>query len=156
MDVPSRPTYSQKPSTARKMIALYVCFLVFTVIVSAVFIGTWMTNQRTSAQWNRLNSLVLTGLLLSMICTTCQFFMTGRSELGCRILHHVSGSSYSIGYGLGRVFFAWRFLMMSTGRRQSLLGRFLIGASIAITTVHVLFLNMTLSDVCDTRKRLCH
>jgi hypothetical protein len=63
--------------------------------------------------WDVLNAVVLSALVAHMVSTSCQFFVVGRTEKECAVLHTIAAIFHLIGVRLVRVFFTARVSMLS-------------------------------------------
>lgn len=125
-----------------------------SAIVLGLFIWTWLTNSKITKQWHRVNFLVALSIILSMVYSTTQIFIIGRTPFECEWLIRISTSVSALHVGLTRIVFAIRFSMVALDS-PLLLKRSLTFFACASTLVILVILDNTVTAHISTNSRVC-
>lgn len=131
-------------------------FVVASVLfLLALFVWTWKKNPKTTRIWNILNTMVCISLCSSGITNFVQIFALNiKSEQECSWLHHTGATSFHLGSGLTRVFFAFRFAILSPFSSR-ILKRGLTGSAILVTIWNTFISNATMDLDIDPVTSIC-
>lgn len=124
------------------------------IVLLVLFIWTWKKNRKATRIWNILNTMVCVSLCSSGITNFVQIFALNISEKECSWLHHTGATSFHLGSGLTRVFFALRFATLSPFSSR-ILKQGLAGSAIIITLWNMIISNATMDLVVDPATNVC-
>ncbi|SPQ93934.1 Uncharacterized protein PBTT_01169 [Plasmodiophora brassicae] len=128
-------------------VVVLAILLLVVVVVLILFVDTWRRRQGSTAEgWNRINAGIVVVLLFAIGTAIAQMFLEGRTEFGCRILHHVSATLSNTGASLVKVLFIARLLEVNKlpNKWETVLDRGLLATTFLYWILGITWLNATL------------
>ncbi|CEP00571.1 G-protein coupled receptors family 1 profile domain-containing protein [Plasmodiophora brassicae] len=93
--------------------------LFILVAVLLVFLDTWHRRRGTKSEgWRRINAGIVGVLLIAIGSTIGQMFLSARTELECRILHHIAGTMWNTCVPFVRILFIARLIEINKLPRE--------------------------------------